>query len=102
MLSQGVVAVAKPLPVRFCCTTNRTSSAGWLNAVAGLWLVGIAAVQIILGRSADNRMQKMALALADEPSLRSAFLQFDTNRDGELDLVELSALLVKLAGGRRA
>ena len=55
-----------------------------------------------MGRSANNRMQKMALALADEPSLRSAFLQFDTNRDGDLDLVELSALLVKLAGGQRA
>jgi len=98
------------------------SSTGWLNAIAGAWLIFVAIVLLIVGGSAAFKMRKLAASLvrtqaicgclcflrlflrdclwlqADEPSVRKAFAEVDTNDDGQLDLGELSCLLTKLTG----
>lgn len=49
------------------------SSAGWLNALAGLWLVVVSAVMLIIGKYASVSLRKMESALADEEAVRAAF-----------------------------
>ena len=49
------------------------SSAGWLNALAGLWLVVVSVVMLIVGKYASVSLRKMESALADEEAVRAAF-----------------------------
>lgn len=74
------------------------SSKGWLNAIAGLWLVVVSLVLLVFGYSADSQMRKMASDLADEQTVRQYFSEFDENSDGQLDLAELAKMLGKLCG----
>eukprot|EP01043_Picozoa_sp_COSAG02_P050264 COSAG02_NODE_5148_length_4590_cov_5.242485_3_plen_462_part_00 len=88
---------------RYCCTVPHryfswASSTGWLNAIAGCWLIVVAVVLLIIGHFASKKMSQLARSLADEPAVRKAFAEVDSNGDGELDLAELSALLTKLSG----
>ncbi len=81
-----------------CRYFSWASSTGWLNAIAGGWLIIVAIVLLIAGHCASKQMSQLASTLADEPAVRQAFAEVDSTNDGQLDLGELSRLLTQLSG----
>ena len=95
---EGLVVINTCINLHTCRYFSWASSTGWLNAIAGSWLIIVAIVLLIAGHFANEKMTQLARSLADEPAVRRAFADTDSNNDGQLDLGELSRLLTQLSG----